>query len=144
MIKRYQGRTKLMWFPVTVSTVFLVDSLVAWSSGQLIAATNTTAGSVIPGVIRHAIAATDDDYATERNVEVEVPVEKNVVWKCTVDANGALLLTDIGTYMDIGTDDTGDDVDTTGSTYDIFLCVGFISTVLGYFVLNIGADASTK
>lgn len=144
MVRRYQGKTKFMWFPVTVSTVLLEGALMAWSSGQLVAATSSSEGYTIAGVLRHAIAATDDDYATARNVEVEAPVELNVVWQVTVDATAALVVTDIGTYMDIGSDNTGDDIESGTSTYDTWLCVGFISATEGLFIGNWGVFARRK
>lgn len=136
MFKRLQGKTKFMWLPVTVSTTFSEGGLVAFSSGYLIEATDTTAGGVIPGVIRHAIAATDADYATARRVEVEVPVEKNVVWEG--DVTSGLVATDVGAWQDLTDNLT---VNRAASTYDIVQCVGVISTTKGKFILNIGTES---
>ena len=144
MVRLHKGKTKFMWFPVTASTALLKGALMAWASGQLIAATSASEGYTIAGVLRHAIASTDDDYATERLVEVEVPVELNVVWQVTVDATAALVLTDIGTYMDIGSDNTGDDIESGTSDYDTWLCVGFISATEGLFVGNWGVFGRRK
>jgi len=138
MVRRHQGKTKFMWFPVTASTAIKVGALTAWSSGQLVAATSSSAGYTIAGVLRHAIAATDADYASERTVEVEVPVELNVVWQVTVDATAALVVTDIGTFMDIGSANDGTDVESGTSTYDTWLCTGFLSATEGLFVGNWG------
>ena len=144
MVRRYQGKTKFMWMPVTASTALLADALVKWTSGQLVAAPAACEGYDIAGVLRHAIASTDSDYASERNVEVEVPTELNVVWEVTVDATAALLVTDIGTYMDIGSDNTGDDIESGTSTYDTWLCVGFISATKGLFIGNWGVFGRRK
>lgn len=136
---RKQGKTKLMWLPVTVSTALSVNSLVAWSSGRLIAATSTVAGNTIAGVIRHAIASTDDDYATTRDIEVEVDVERHVVWEA--DVTSGLVAADVGLYQDIT---SATHVARTASTYDIVQCVKVISTTKGLFFLNIGPNGAVK
>ncbi len=133
---RKQGKTKFMYFPVTVSTEIDAGSLVVLDSGQLIAATSTTAGTATVGVLRHTIASTDADYATERNVEVQVPVEKNVVWEGLVTAS--LATTSVGTYLDLTNAYT---VNPSASTYDIAYCTKYISTTKGEFVLNIGPES---
>ena len=141
MIYRYmfilkRGKTKFMWLPVTASTALSANSLVALSSGKLIAATATTAGADIIGVLRHAIASTDDDYADERLVEVEVPVEKYVEWEA--DVTSGLVAADIGLWQDIT---SATHVNRAASTYDIVQCVGVISTTKGRFILNIGTES---
>lgn len=137
-VRLHKGKTKLMYFPVTVSTVMLKDALAAWASGQLIAAVNDAEGYIIAGVTVKAIATTDTDYAVERLIAVRVPTELYTEWQVTVDATAALVVTDIGTFMDIGSDDTGDDIESGTSTYDHWLCTGFISTTEGYFTPNWG------
>jgi len=134
-----QGRTKLMWLPVTASTAITKQKLVAWSSGKLIEATSTTPSYNIAGVLKHTIASTDSDYATSRLVEVEVPVEKFVVWEA--DVTSGLATSSLGNYYDL-TD--GGHVATTASTYDIVQCVKYISATKGWFILNIGPDGHAK
>ena len=143
MFKVIQGKTKFMWFPVTTSTAFKAGDLVAMNVGSnlLIEATATTAGNLILGVIRHAIASTDDNYATARSVEVEVPVEKNVVWKCDEVGTGTAEAADVGLYCDI---DGGGEIDINDSTYDIFFVTKYISQTDVRGVLNIGPDSATK
>ena len=140
MFIKKQGKTKFMYFPVTASTAFKAGSVVALSSGKLIPATNTTAGNVCVGVIRHAITSSDADYALERMVEVEVPVEKNVVWEADVN-DGTLATTSVGLYFDLTTDDDGSGVDQSASDLDIAFCTKFISTAKGEFILNIGPES---
>lgn len=130
-----------MYFGSTASQAIVKGACVALSSGRLIPAANDTDPSTIVGVIRHAITSADTEYATAGTpVEVEVPVEKNVVWEADVTTDGALTNTDQGTYMDLTTGDTGDEVDTTVSTLDTVFCTGYVSATKGYFVLNIGTD----
>ena len=99
MFVRKRGKTKVMWLQVTASTEIGAGSLVAWDSGKLIAATSTTAPTSIVGVLVKAIASTDADYATERLVAVEVPVENNVVFEATVTSG--LVAADRGLYQDL-------------------------------------------
>lgn len=138
--RRYSGKTKFLWLPVTASTAIKEGAVVCFSSGKLIPMTNTSAASVGVGVIRHAIASTDSDYATARDVEVEVPIEKWVLWEGDVDTGHALVTTDYGTFMDLSTADDGDSVDASASSYDIVYVAGYISATKGLFVLNIGPE----
>lgn len=131
--KLKSGKTKFVWLPVTVSTALSANSLVAFSSGYLIAATSSTAPSSIVGVLRHAIASTDDDYATARLVEVEVPVEMNTVWEA--DVTSGLVAADVGLFQDLTDAST---VNRAASTYDVVQCIKVISGTKGLFFLNIG------
>ena len=139
MFKRVQGKTKFMWYPVKVSTAFSEGDLVALDVGnnQLIEATPTTDKSLIIGVLRHAIASTDDDYATARDVEVEVPVEKNVVWSCDTVGTGTAAAADVGTYADL---DGGGEIDVDNSSYDVFFITKVVSQTDVRGILNIGPN----
>lgn len=130
---RKQGKTKTMHLPVTPSTAISAGALVAWSSGKLIAATSTTAPTSIAGVLKKAIAATDSDYASDRLVQVEVPVENNVVWEA--DVTSGLVATDRGLYVDLTDSLT---INRGASSYDVAQVVKVISTTKGQFILNIG------
>ena len=138
MIVRHKGKTKFVWRPVTASTPIGVG-LVAFSGGKLVAATSTTVSSDTVGVLRHAIAATDADYALERLVEVEVPLEKFTEWE--IDVTSGLVAADIGLYQDLTDLNT---VNRGASTYDIVQCVKVLSTTRGIFHLNVGPDAIAK
>lgn len=146
MIRRYQGKTKFMWLPWTTGQVVEDDGLVAWATGKVIPAVAGLAGAIIIGVIHHAITSATDVYTTQGNVEVEVEVEKNVIWECDVDDTHALTNTDMGDYMDISSESgkLSSYVDAAETTEDIFFCVGFISATKGLFMLNIGLGYSTQ
>ena len=75
--KKAQGKTKIVYLPVTTSTTFTEGDIVSFSSGYLIKATASTAALSHVGVVRKTITAADADYAVARKVPVEVPVEKN-------------------------------------------------------------------
>lgn len=142
-IKLHKGKTKFMWLPVKTSEIIAKDALMGWSSGtgRLDEAKNDLAGNQVMGVLRHAIASSDSDYAVARMVEVQVPIEKNVVWKCDVVTANALTSTDMGEYHDLTTADTGLEMDTNVSTIDLGYCVGFISATKGLYILNIGPES---
>lgn len=139
MFIRNKGKTKLEFWPVTPSTALSAGALVTATSGKLVAATSTTPGHDIIGVIRHTIAATDADYALDRLVEVEVPVEKNVVW--TADVTSGLVAADVNLYVDLTDSLT---LNRGASTYDIARVNQVISSTKGLVVLNIGVDANAK
>lgn len=142
MFRKARGKTKFMYFPWAASSGAIAKgAAVAFSSGYIIKAANDVAVYKVVGVIRHAIATTDSDYATTHNVEVEVPVENNVEWEG--DMNGTLLTTSVGDYFDFYTDDSGLYVDVAVSTLDHVLCTKYISASKGLFVLNCGALACT-
>ena len=128
-----------MWFPVTTSTAFTEGDLVAMNVGSnlLIEATATTNNSIIIGVIRHSIADTDALYAVARSVEVEVPVDKNVVWTCDEVGTGTAAAADVGTYADIT---GGGEINVDASTYDVFFITKVISQTDVRGVLNIGPE----
>lgn len=112
--RRVAGKTKFMWFPVTVSTALSNGSLVELTSGQVAAADDNE--TQILGVLRHAIAATDADYATAREVEVEVPVEKHVVWEAD-SSDTTWATTDVGSEYGVDTATTVDIDDTTNKVF---------------------------
>jgi hypothetical protein len=139
---RKQGKTKILWLPVTPSTVILKGALVTLSSGKLICATNTMTNKEIVGVwAAPTIAASDANYALDRLGPVEVPVEKNVIWKAPVNV-GTLVATSVGLYFDLDTADTGIGVDQSATALDICFCTKYISATEGEFILNIGPESA--
>lgn len=133
MFVRKQGLTKVMYLSVTPSTAISKGALLAWSSGKLIAATSTTAPSTIAGVSVRSIVSTDTDYASDRLIPVEVPVELGVVW--TADVTATAVASDQGLYCDLTDSLT---VNRGGSTYDVVQIVKFLTTVKCDVLLNIG------
>jgi hypothetical protein len=131
--KLKKGKTKTMMLEVTPSTAITAGALVAWASGQLVAATSSSSPSIIAGVLVKTIAAADDDYADERLVAVEVPMETFTVWEA--DVTSGLVSADKGLYQDL-TDSLN--VNRAASTLDVVQCVRVLSTTKGEFLLNIG------
>jgi len=139
MFKRVQGETKFMYYPMTVSTAAAEGAVMIMTVGSNII-TPYTAGddnSIVVGVLRHAIAATDADYADARQVEVEVPVEKMVVWKCTEVGTGTASAADVGTYADL---DDSVSVDVDNSADDMFFITKVVSQTDVRGVLNMGPE----
>ncbi|MEY2595076.1 MAG: hypothetical protein RI965_348 [Bacteroidota bacterium] len=130
-----------MWLPVTPSTAIGNGAAVSFSSGKLIAATNTEKPYNIVGILKKAVAATDSDYALDRLVPVEVPVEKNVEWTFDV-LDGTLAATDVGTYKDLNQLDTGLGVDAGASSLDVVFVTRFLSASKGRGVLNTGPGSA--
>ena len=133
-----------MHLPVAASAGAMAKgSLVAFASGTLVLATNTVESYYIVGVLRKEVTTADSDYATARLLQVEVPVEKNVVWEADVKV-GTLVAGSVGLYFDLTTADDGSGIDQSASALDIALCVKYISASKGWFILNIGAEGKVK
>ena len=138
---RKRGKTKFMYFNWDASSGAIAAGslmMIGGDTGYTKIATSTTPAEEIMGVLRHAIATTDANYAVDHPVEIEVPVELNVVWEADVTAS--LATTNVGKVCDLTDAAT---VNAAASTYDIALCTGYISTTKGEFILNVGALAST-
>lgn len=139
MFTRVQGKTKFMWYPVTASAEYAEGDLMVMNVGSNVIKEYTAAddNSICVGVLRHTIASTDDDYATARQVEVEVPVEKNVVWKCNEVGTGTAAAADVGTYADL---DNGGAIDVDNSSDDMFFITKVISQTDVRGIFNIGPE----
>jgi len=135
MFTRYKGKTKTIYLPVTTSTEFLQGALVSFSSGLLIPATSSTSALSHVGVIKKAIVSTDNDYATARLVPVEVPMEKNVLWKAPVTSG--LVAADVGLLVDLTNSVT---INRGASTIDAAQVREVISATEGLFALNLGGS----
>jgi hypothetical protein len=96
--RKVKGRTVVKYLPVTPSTALTSGSLVTFASGKLVAATAGTTAPNIAGVLRKTITAADADYALDRKVPVEVPVDKHVEWEFPTTG---LVATDIGVDVDL-------------------------------------------
>lgn len=133
-----QGQVKTMYLPVTPSTAIAVNTLVAWSSGKLIAATSSSTPQATVGVLLKAIASTDTDYALDRVVPVQVPVELNVVWDA--DFTATFVATDLGVPCDLT---NGGTVNRGANSIKIVTPVVYQSATKGQVIFNIGPMART-
>lgn len=130
---RYKGKTKTMWLPVTPSTAITKGAIVSFSSGKLIAATSSTAIVSHAGVIKKTIASTDSDYALDRLVPVEVPVEKGVLWLADFTATAAA--TTVGTEVDLTDSLT---VNSGATSIKAVFHAGHISSTKGLVIIKVG------
>jgi len=132
MFRLVKGKTVVKYMPVTPSTVFARRSLVTITAGKLVPATATTTAPNLAGVIIGAIAATDADYATNRLVAVEVPVEKNVTYE--FDVTSGLVAADIGVDVDLTDAST---VDRSATAIGVVRPTKVLSTTLGQGLVKI-------
>lgn len=127
-----KGKFRREHMPVTESTALSANSLVAFTSGKLVAATAGTANTNIVGILEKAITATDSDYASARLVSVLVPTERFCVVEG--DVTSGLVAADIGLEVDLTDAST---IDRAASTVDAAKVVKVISTTKGLFNLKI-------
>ena len=129
IVKR--GKTKKIPMSVTPSTAFSKDALVTFSSGKLIPATSSTPAVDIIGIIPKAIASTDSDYASDRLVEILVPVEKNIVVEA--DVTSGLVAADVGLEVDLTNSLT---VNRGANSIKVVKCLQVISSTKGLFFVK--------
>lgn len=115
--------------PVTPSQVFVADSLVKFTSGKLVPCIAGDAAIDVVGIIRKAIATTDSDYASDRLVPIEVPVEKHVEYEMEV-GTGTIAETDKGTEYDLAGPTT---VDQTATTDKVVKLIKRMTATKGVF-----------
>lgn len=132
---RYRGKTKTMYFPRPASTAFSKGALVYFNgSGQVIPADATSGAHA--GVIKKAVASTDDDYATaDVLVPIEVPIENWVEWE--VDTASAVA-DDIGNEIDLTDSVTAN---RGASSKDALLVTGYVSATKLRVVILSRADS---
>lgn len=132
MLKLVSGRPLVEWYPKTASTLLYANSVVALSSGKLIAATATTLAHV--GVfLRPTITTGDSDYASTTSCPVMVP-SVNDIFEADVKSGVTFAATSVGVECDffIGDGTTGTlgetYVDTGTNSHHQVTIVGFISS----------------
>lgn len=128
MFVRYRGKTKLMYFKKTDTT--LNSSLKAGSlvkitdSGNLTYCKNDSSDRIV-GVCRQRVLAVDTAFSVTNNwlqapfVPVEVPVENSVEWLIDTDSDGGALDSDIGRYCTIDTAGGNSNADSEAATVDV-------------------------
>lgn len=132
---RKEGKTKIIYRPMTASTVATAGDIMSYASGLLIPATNVTTALSHAGVLVRTIATTDADYATSgRLVAIEVPVEKNVYWSAPTTG---LVAADVGLEVDLTNAGT---IDRSASAVDVAKVEKRVSATLGWFMLKLGGS----
>jgi hypothetical protein len=124
-----RGKTKMIDFPMTPSTALTADTFVKLSSGKIVACVAGDAALDIVGVNRKTIAATDADYASDRMIQIEVPVERHVEY--TIDVGtGTIAATDLNTEYDLAAAGT---IDQSATTDKVAKLIKFVSSTKGVF-----------
>jgi len=118
--------------PVTPSTVLAKNSLVAFTSGKLVAAVAGTSAINLVGILQQAIAAADADYAKDRLVSVLVPTGRHFLVEA--DVTSGLVAADVGLEVDLTDAST---INRAASSVDVAKCVRVISTTKGLFWLRL-------
>ena len=128
-MKAVKGKWICKMFPKTASETFTKGRMVGVASGYV---TNVADGSTnAMGIIKESVASTDSDFTLTTKVMVEIPTSAACVFEAAVTT--ALAVTDVGNYMDWEDSAT---IDETDSAVDNVLCVKYISSTKGWFVLN--------
>jgi len=126
------NRFKAVMLPVTPSTVLAKNSLVAFTSGKLVAAVAGTSAINLVGILQQAIAAADADYAKDRLVSVLVPTGRHFLVEA--DVTSGLVAADVGLEVDLTDAST---INRAASSVDVAKCVRVISTTKGLFWLRL-------
>lgn len=132
VIFKKRGKTKTINLPVTPSQAFVTDSLVKFTSGKLVPCIAGDAAIDVVGIIRKAIVSTDADYASDRLVPIEVPLEKHVEYELDI-GTGTIAATDLGTEYDLAGPVT---VDQSATTDKVVKLVARISATKGVFLIK--------
>lgn len=78
IFERESGKSYIQPYKKTASTPLAVGDPLTLSSGLLVKAGAAVTPATFVGICNHEVAATDDDYADESFIEVEVPKEGDV------------------------------------------------------------------
>jgi len=123
----------IVWVPKTASTAFTKNSVVGFSSGQLV-----NQETEIFGVIKRDVKSTDADYALASNVPVEVWDPTVLYYADILNGTAAVAATHVGNKYDIDIDTapTYTAIDLTETSNKVFLVVKVLSTtqVVGYLI----------
>ena len=118
-------------FPKTASTALTANTLCAFTSGQLVAATSTT--TTFAGIIPRAVVAADDDYSSATVISVislRAPMAT-----FTIATTGAAA-TNVGSSYDLS--DAGT-LNLSGTTYKVLTVINVISATEVEVVPNFAA-----
>lgn len=128
----------IVWMPKTASTLFTKNSVVGFTSGQLV-----NAGTEIVGVIKRDVVATDGDYASASDVPVEIWYPGALI-EADVTV-GSASATSVGVKYDIDTSTSPYlGITTSGTSNKVFLVLKVITSlkVLGMVTGSIWNDVS--
>lgn len=125
---RVSGKPNVEYFPKKASTAIGNLALVYFDGSGRIQPADATSGDHL-GVCLKKIASTDDDYASETSIPVDVAGENDIFQVGVAASTVATLSALIGTYIDLTSSTVAD---ATASSKDALLVVGVVdaSTIL--------------
>jgi len=134
---RASGTANCQMLPGAASTALTANALVTVTAGALALVAST--GNYAIGICKETRASTDADYATARGVLVDM-VSMEDVLLCDSVVTAALTTAMVGQFFKLssttGISADGNTATDTPANGLILVCVGFISTTQGYFVLS--------
>lgn len=133
---RTSGAPNIQPMPGAASTALVANGLVTVTAGAI--AKSASTDSVAMGICLETRATTDGDYATARDVLVDLVGENDILYCDNVV--GTLTTGMKGQFFKLSST-TGVSADAAQATDTpaaglLLICVGFVSTTAGYFVLN--------
>lgn len=133
---RVSGVPNVQPLPGAASTALTAGALVTISSGALALGASTS--SLIAGLCLETRASTDADYATARPVLVDM-LDNRAVLYCD-NVTGTLTTAMVGQFLKLSSTagvvaDAGTATDTPAAGL-VLMCVGFVSSTAGYFIVN--------
>lgn len=133
---RSSGLPNVQPLPGAASTALVANGMVTVTAGAL--AKSASTDSVVMGICKETRATTDGDYATARDVLVDL-VDNRSILLCD-NVVGTLTAAMKGQFLKLSST-TGVSADAATATDSpaaglVLLCVGFISATQGYFILN--------
>lgn len=138
-MKRYKGKTKVMYFEGDTALQVREGSLVGFTDSGTVTPLRNDSTDVPIGVARRSDTITDSSL-----VPIEVPVEDYVEWEFETDSDGGLADSDVGQCVAIDTtggnsvlagDSCAVRVDVSDVTFPTVRITGRISATRGYCIL---------
>lgn len=133
---RASGVSNIQMLPSAASTPLVANGLVTVTGGAL--AKSASTDSVVMGICLQTRASTDADYTTAKPFPVDLVGSTDILYCDNV--TGTLTTGMVGQFLKLSSTagvvaDAGTATDTPAAGL-VLICIGFISTTQGYFVLN--------
>jgi len=132
--QRDSGAPRAIHLAKKASTVFAVGDLVYADGSGAVQPADATSGNHL-GIINQVIAATDDDYTSNKKVLLD-QINDNDIFRVDVGA-GTLTTAMIGNYYDLA---DAASIDVGNQSKNVVLVVGFVSTTVALVKINATAS----
>ncbi len=131
MFKRASGEPNVQWFAKVASSAFFAGDLMYADGSGMVLEADATSGNHM-GISMKDVAATDDDYASNTSIPLDVP-RPDDIFEVDVDSGTALTTAMVGNYYDL-TD--ANSLDVGNQSKNVVLIVGFISATKALVKIN--------